>query len=220
MLTTWDGTSVLGVLSFWIPTEGPKPNSWGKKFQAKFALQKYPSGNHQPQEGIPFSVCSDRRPLDSGTCLTQFIVQTHALYLIKKVASSHWWSQGLFIFSPLQDFSSEVLKTTSLFLKLFYQSIPLILWWLHTPQHPFLFLPYNSTSWIHLTWVFLKAQFGAHCPSGNILPTNCYWSELRVIHVYFISHKYGSITRVKKKNWFFMTNSLRSVSLDGYIPQL
>ena len=167
-----------------------------KIYQAKLTLQEYLSIITNLNSGF-LSPCALIEDIWKMGYVWQFVVEIHTLYLFKKVASSHWWSHGLFIFSPLQDLSSELSKPV-LFLKFFYQLIPLILWWLHASLHPFLFLLITLFPEF-LTWTLLKAQFGAHCPSGNILFTNYYWSELRVIHVYLILHKYGSVTGVKKK---------------------
>lgn len=65
-------------------------------------------------------------------------------------------------------------KNCILCLKLFYQLVCLILWWL------IVFKVYDRFSWIHLTWVLLKTQFGALCSSGikllhTELATHLFW---------------------------------------------
>lgn len=63
-------------------------------------------------------------------------------------------------------------------------------------------IPFSPLKLYFLNSLNLSASEGpVWCPLPlcNILSTNCYWSELRVILADVISYKYGSITRVKKK---------------------
>lgn len=138
---------------------------------------------------------SDRKPLDNGRCLTQFILETHAPYLIKKVASSHWWPFH-FISSPgllFWTFKNHILVSEAL--------LPIALFHIMT-AHTSTSIPFSPLKLYFLNSLHLSASEGpVWCPLPlcNVLSTNCYWSELRVILADAISYKYGSITRVKKK---------------------
>lgn len=230
--STWNGSWVLGVLSFWILPVGPTVSQiLEEKYQVKFALQKYLSGNHQPQEKIPFSVI----PLTEDPWITDMFHTAHSRDLrmcwFKNVISSHWWSHGPFIFPPLQDFSSEFSKTIYIFVSEDLLPTGLFNMIMTVPLHPFLFY----ASWIHLTcplypflvYVYFLNSLNLSTSEGS-LGCPLYVCQHIVHKLSLVRIKSNSclfhFTKVLicnwgfKKSWLFMTNSLRSISLNVYIP--
>lgn len=79
-------------------------------------------GNHQPEQGIPFSMYSHRRPLDNWVRSAQFLAEIYSLCSFKKlITSSIDTAMALSFFLFFPETSLQCVKNCILFLNLFYQ---------------------------------------------------------------------------------------------------